>query len=244
MLVSKKIKEMYLILLEGYGPQGWWPLMSKAGARNFDSRGYHKGVYDHPKTRGQRFEVVAGAILTQNTTWKNVEKALTAMHSANIVSPEKILSSRDSILSRLIRPAGYYNQKAKKLKSVSNWFIENDLRVARSGNSEKEIRLARENLLKVNGVGPETADSILLYAYNKPIFVVDAYTKRIFRSFNLYDPEKVRKNEYSHLQGLVHDAFRNEKNKAKTFNEFHALIVERGKFEGIASKRIFKSRKC
>lgn len=243
MPVSKKIKEMYLILSEGYGPQGWWPIMSKAGAKGFDSRGYHKGIYDYPRTRSQRFEVVAGSVLTQNTSWKNVEKALGVMHSEGLVSPEKILGSKDSVLAGKIRAAGYYNQKAKKLKGASKWFLDNDSRISGSGDSENEIKTAREALLKVNGVGPETADSILLYAYRKPIFVVDAYTRRIFQSFNFYNPDAVGKNEYDHLQGLVHKAFRNERDKTKIFNEFHALIVERGKFEGMVRKRTPKPKK-
>ncbi len=238
MSISSRIREMRLILLEGYGPQGWWPILSKAGAKGFDSRGYHKGIYDYPKTREQRFEMVAGAILTQNTSWRNVEKALSALHSAGLLSAEKIISADEKTIAKKIVPAGYYNQKAKKLKNISRWFLEKDGKISKSGDSQKEIKKVRDELLKVNGVGPETADSILLYAYRKPIFVVDLYTKRLFHKFKFYDPKQLKKNsEYDHLQMIVHRAFRNEKDRVAVFNEFHALIVERGKFESIFGRK-------
>ncbi|MEM3543784.1 MAG: hypothetical protein QXF07_02065 [Candidatus Micrarchaeia archaeon] len=238
---SKKLKiiEIYNELLSNYGRQGWWPIKSLAGKNGFDKKGYHKGIFTYPKSREQRFEIVVGAILTQNTNWKNVEKALENLFSFNLTSPEAILSADEKELAEKIRPAGYFNQKAKRLKYISLWFIENDNELKKLNseliNSKKDavkILEARKNLLNVHGVGFETADSILLYAYNLPIFVVDTYTKRLFRKAGLLKAENMsHEKEYHIIQDMVHSTFSDLSNadKFKIFNEFHALIVEWGK---------------
>jgi len=184
------------LLYDHFGSQHWWPGESP-------------------------FEIMVGAILTQNTNWTNVEKAITNLKSKRCLTPKAINEIDPHRLATLIRPAGYYNLKSKRLKSFVRQFVDefggDHQRLAKLSTDE-----AREWLLNVNGIGPETADSILLYALDKPIFVVDAYTKRIFDRHGLV-PEEV---SYSELQDLFMD---NLEVDLKIFNEYHALIVQVGK---------------
>ena len=152
--------------------------------------------------------MIIGAILTQNTSWNNVEKAINNLKENDLIASDKILKVDTQKLANLIKPSGYYNQKAERLKIIAKFFKEN-----------KEV--TRENLLKVKGVGPETADSILLYAFNKPYFVIDTYTKRIFKRLGIAKTE-----DYNQLQELFH---KNLDNNSKLFNEYHALLVRLGK---------------
>ena len=177
------IKIIYNLLLKRFGKQNWWPIIS-----------------NNPK-----FEISIGAILTQNTSWNNVEKAVLALKEHNLLTKEALSKINIKKLSSLIKPAGYYNLKAKKLKEFVNFL-----------NSKKPI--TKENLLNIWGVGPETADSILCYAYTKPYFVVDAYTKRIFERLN------IKEKTYDEIQNLVHKNL-----SSKYFNEFHALLVRLAK---------------
>ena len=194
----EKIIKVYKALLKKYGPQGWWPINGK----------YHPGDYSFPKTENQRFEICVGAILTQNTSWKNVEKALVNLRKAKILQPSKIMSL--SILKKLINPSGYFNQKSEYVKNFTRFFL-----------SLKGIP-TRIQLLSVKGIGPETADSILLYAYNQPEFIVDAYTKRVLLSKDL-----IRKNaSYHEIKELFE---KNLPKDYKIFQEFHALLVEHAK---------------
>lgn len=256
---NEKIVQLYNSLLSEYGSQGWWPIKSMIGKKGFDERGYHKGNFSFPKTKNQRFEIVVGAILTQNTNWKNAEKALDNLISNGLLSPELIIDIDQRTLSEKIRSAGYFNQKAKKLKHISEWFIRNDDKLMKfshlmkslqrhSGKTEKSLEKRNEEdylkkiqeirleLLSVHGVGFETADSILLYAYNLPIFVVDTYTKRLFRKNNLVSDRNNKlkhEEEYHLIQKMVESAFSNlplEK-RVEVYNEFHALTVEWGKNE-------------
>ncbi len=196
--ISKEISEFYGFLLKKYGYQGWWPVNSK----------YHPKDYDIPKTESERFEICVGAILTQNTSWKNVEKALLLLKSHNLMSPESLAKSTEEAIGAAIRPSGYYRQKAKKLKIFSRFFI---------GLKKGKKVPTREELLSLWGIGKETADSILLYAYKKPYFVVDAYTKRIFG---------FESTDYDKIQSLFHKALRKD---YRLYNEYHALIVRHGK---------------
>jgi len=157
-------------LLATYGPQGWWPLRSRAGRPGFDAHGYHPGDYRQPRTAAGRFEVAVGAILTQNTAWRNVEPALDALLREGPLSPRAISGLPPDALTARIRPSGYYRQKASKIRELAR-FLE----------SRGAAPPGRADLLGVWGVGPETADSILLYAYHELQFVVDAYTRRLFR---------------------------------------------------------------
>ncbi|MFH1409448.1 MAG: endonuclease III domain-containing protein [Nanoarchaeota archaeon] len=201
-----KIFQLYRKLHEMYAPQGWWPLVSMAGKKGFDDRGYHHNNFSYPKTPQHRFEVILGAILTQNTNWKNVEKALDNLQKNNLLSRQSIETIPEEELAALIKHAGYFNQKAKKIKL----FLK------------MKPRPIREELLSVWGIGPETADSILLYAFRQPVFVIDAYTKRVLLSEGLCKENA----SYDELQQLFHE---NLPKDQALFNEFHALLVEHAK---------------
>ncbi|MCX6708446.1 MAG: endonuclease III domain-containing protein [Candidatus Woesearchaeota archaeon] len=187
-------------LLNAFGPQNWWPI---------------KGEYRQRKlSEADRLEVCIGAILTQNTSWKNVEQALDNLHKYDLMDLKKLASIDEKKLANLIRCSGYYRQKAKKLKIFAQCILE-------SGSLKDffEKKNLRDELLSVWGIGPETADSIMLYAAEKPIFVIDAYTKRIMSRFGVCKSDV----DYHVLQGYFHKKL--EKNH-KLFNEYHALFVE------------------
>jgi endonuclease-3 related protein len=195
-LKSEVLFNIYQRLLERYGPQHWWP-------------------GDGP------FEVMVGAILAQSSAWHNVEKAIANLKSASVMSPSALRRLPIDELARLIQPSGYYNTKALKLKALVNWLGE-----SYQDSSDKlfalDMNLLRQQLLKVYGIGPETADSILLYAANKPIFVIDAYTRRIISRLGL----AAEKDDYDVYQTLFMDALPRD---AELFNEYHALLVRAGK---------------
>jgi endonuclease-3 related protein len=167
------------------------------------------------------FEVCVGAILTQNTSWTNVEKAIANLKAKGLMDPLKLHALPPVELAQLIRPAGYFNIKTKRLKNFVKFLVdeyEGDLERMRDQRADT----LREKLLAVRGIGPETADSILLYALEKPVFVVDAYTKRIFTRHAVLSEEA----DYHEVQ----DHFtRHLPSDAATFNEMHALIVNVGK---------------
>ncbi len=193
---KRRIKRMY-DLLEGYfGDLGWWP--ARTG-----------------------FEVVVGAVLTQNTAWSNVEKAIEALRRGKLMEPRVISRLESARLAELIRPAGYYRVKAERLKEVSRFLMEE------CGGKlwklkKKDTDRLRARLLSVKGIGPETADSILVYALDKPVFVVDAYTKRIFSRHGLAG----EKAPYDEVRSLVEENFPAD---TRVLNQFHALLVETGK---------------
>ncbi len=203
------ILSIYQRLFKKYGPQGWWPLLDESSEKTLFCR-YHPKDYSIPKNNNQRFEIIVGSILTQNTSWLQVEKALINLKKANLLSPKAILNCNDSILKQAIRPAGYFNQKAERLKTIANWFL-----------NKKGIP-TREELLSIKGVGKETADSILLYAYKIPSFVVDAYTKRMLKNLNLIKSEE----KYDEIKELFE---KNLPRDYKLYQEYHALIVEHAK---------------
>jgi len=186
--MKKKLLTLYSQLLKHFGPQKWWPT----------------------KTKNRRFEIIIGAILTQNTAWRNVERAIDNLIAKNLLDPEKIAKTKKEILAKLIRSAGYYNQKAERLILAARFFTKT--------NSLP----TREQLLAIKGIGPETADSILLYAFNKPYFVIDAYTRRILSRFGL-----IKGNEnYTELQNFFHKYLPLDQ---ELFKEYHALLVELAK---------------
>lgn len=167
------------------------------------------------------FEVIVGAILTQNTAWVNVERALNNLRSAGLLTPSALLRIKTPRLAELVRPSGYFRQKAKKLKAFV-WFLQAEYggslkRMFRTPTSE-----LREQLLAVHGIGTETADAILLYAGNHPVFVVDAYTYRIFGRHGITGGEP----DYEKVRALFETALPRH---AELLNEFHALIVSTGK---------------
>ncbi len=216
------IENVFILLLQNYGPQGWWPLYSRRFTDGYDACGYRmasekkssKPFYGRISPN-ERFEIAVGAVLTQNTAWKNVERALANLESAGLLSGEAVREVSFPVLGEAVRPSGYYNEKAKKLKILAEFLIEE--RLLEGGNTP-----SREELLELWGIGKETADSILLYAYNVPVFVVDAYTKRMFKRLGvLYGNE-----EYDEIANIfVSSLGRN----APLFNEYHALIVRHGK---------------
>ena len=193
---KKNLETIYQKLLAKFGPQKWWPAETK-------------------------FEVIVGAILTQNTNWGNVEKALANLKKAGILNPDGLRQISTYKLARLIKPSGYFNIKAKRLKSFIHFFFkeyDGDL----SEMAKEPLEILRKKVLTVHGIGPETADSILLYACDHPIFVVDVYTKRIFSRHNLVASDA----DYHQIQKLFMKHFPVD---VQLFNEHHALIVRLGK---------------
>ena len=231
--MKQKLIYLYDRLLSFYGPQKWWPADSE-------------------------WEVVVGAILTQNTNWKNVEKAITNLknsklllgeggfinsstspipnlkNSINRTYPEKLLLSATDDIAELIRPSGYYNMKAHRLKNMAEWWLD-CISKKPHGYALNEINDLRDSLLQVNGVGPETADTIILYAFQLPVFVIDTYTKRI-ASMYINTSEKI---SYDDLQMIF---MQNLPHETELFNEFHALIVSLGKER--EWKRILQNELC
>lgn len=195
-LKSALLKDYYKSLFASFGPQGWWPGRT-------------------------RFEVIVGAILTQNTSWTNVEKAIRNLRKENLLSPERLHASDASTLASLIRPAGYFNIKAGRLRNFTS-FLFKDYGGSLDKLFRKDSKALREELLSINGVGPETADSIMLYAAGRPEFVIDAYTKRIFSRHGLTD----RDAGYEEIKSVFMD---NLPRDAALFNEYHALIVRTAK---------------
>lgn len=164
---------------------------------------------------------MVGAILTQNTNWKNVERAIENLKSRSLLEPDRLLALPEEELTELIRPAGYFNIKAKRLKNFLKVFCERWNCSVEEMKSEP-LEDLRKALLKIKGIGPETADSILLYALEKPVFVVDAYTKRILQRHGIIDARA----DYETVRGLFEEALPSD---TKLYNEYHALIVETGK---------------
>jgi endonuclease III related protein len=188
-----KLMEIYLTLLEGQGFQAWWP-----------------GETD--------FEVCLGAILTQNTAWTNVEKALNNIKSSSLMSPNKLLNAGRGRVTHLIRPSGYFNQKAVYLENFCKFIKRHPI----SELKKMDITEAKALLLGLKGIGKETADSILLYALGFPIFVVDAYTKRIFSRIGVCKEDI----SYDELQAIFHN---NLLTDVEFFKDYHAQIVMLGK---------------
>ncbi|MBW1975972.1 MAG: endonuclease III domain-containing protein [Deltaproteobacteria bacterium] len=184
------------VLFSAFGPQNWWPAESE-------------------------LEVIVGAILTQNTNWSNVEKAIAALKNSGLLSLPALFEADNKTICTAIRPAGYYNQKTKKLKAFADHIIHNwsgDLDAFLS----RPLPELRRELLSLYGIGPETADSIILYAAEKPIFVVDRYTYRLMTRHGLYSGHY----DYERLQSLFMNALKPD---VPLFQEYHALVVKLGK---------------
>ena len=195
-MMKETLLRIFDLLLEKYGPLGWWPA-------------------DSP------FEICVGAILTQNTNWLNVEKAIANLKQEKLLTPHGLRDLPLERLAAVIRPAGFFNVKSVRLKWFINWLYD-----SYGGSLERmfsaDWRELREEMLLVKGIGRETADSMLLYAGHKPTFVVDAYTVRLFSRLGL-----VRENGgYEEIRSLFMD---NLPGDAGLFNEYHALIVRHGK---------------
>jgi endonuclease III related protein len=211
---KKQIKSIYHKLYQLYGPQGWWPLINYGGVEPDKTglkEGYHPLNYDLPIKREQIYEVILGAVLTQNTTWIQANQALHNLYNLTKLIPENFLKLNDNLLKSAVRPAGFLNQKSIYLRAVTQFFISID------GETP-----SREDLLLVKGVGNETADSILLYAYKQPQFVVDSYTRRIMSYLKLVD-ENV---SYLELKMFFEE---NLPPDVPVYQEYHALLVEHAK---------------
>ncbi|MCX7029178.1 MAG: DNA repair protein [Spirochaetes bacterium] len=209
---GRVLRSLYAELFAAYGPQGWWPLPGRSGRRGFDERGYHPGNVAPPRDRAGRFEVALGAVLTQNTAWTNAERALRALLAAGVRSPADVAARGTRAIARLVRTSGSFRVKARKLEYLASFFDAQGL--ARAPD--------RAALLAVWGVGPETADSILLYGFGEPVFVVDAYTRRLLARLGVIAGTE----PYGEVQELFCRAI--GRNSA-VFNEYHALIVRQAK---------------
>ena len=205
----QRLKHMYQRLFEHFGPQNWWPAESP-------------------------FEVAVGAVLTQNTSWTNVEKAIVNLKEAGVMEIGAMRALDAEELSGLIRPAGYYNLKEKRLRNLLDF-----LAAGFEGNPENLSRpgldAIRPMLLEVKGIGPETADSILLYAAGMPTFVIDAYTKRVLIRHGLAG----EKSGYEQMRSLFMDRLEHD---PQHFNEYHALLVQVAKYFCLKSK--FECKGC
>jgi len=194
--MTEKLALMYKKLYVCFGPQHWWPGETP-------------------------FEVAVGAILTQNTNWSNVEKAIANLKKDKVLNPRALHDMSHARLASLIRPAGYFNIKAKRLKNFIGLLI-NEYHGSMSRMKREDLRSIRKKLLFVNGIGPETADSIILYALEKPVFVIDAYTKRVLSRHNILAHDA----SYDTFQGLFHSKLKTD---VRLFNEYHALFVRLAK---------------
>ncbi len=190
----QRFYKVYERLIQRYGEQHWWPA-------------------DSP------FEVMVGAILTQNTNWTNVERALENLKARSSLDARQILEHEHEVLAGFLKPSGYFNVKAIRLTTFCRWYIE-------QGGFEKidreQTQQIRESLLAIKGIGPETADDILLYAFKRPVFVIDAYTRRIFSRLGFVSDDL----SYEQLQQIFEQALETD---VAMFNEYHALIVRHGK---------------
>lgn len=192
--MKRRFQRVYDRLFAAHGPQHWWP-------------------GDSP------FEIMVGAVLTQNTAWTNVDKAIANLKQAGALTPEAIVAARPRRLATWLKPSGYFNVKAKRLHALCEWLLaQGGVACLARWPTER----LRDALLSVNGIGPETADDILLYAFDRPIFVIDAYTRRIFARLGLIAGDE----DYETLRALFE---RTVARDVPVYNEYHALIVNHGK---------------
>ncbi len=188
----EKISTAYNMLLGYYGDLNWWPADSD-------------------------YEMMVGAVLTQNTTWENAAKAIANLGEKLL--PEKIMEMETDELAELIKPSGYYNQKALKIKALTLWFQSYDFKIESA--MEIEAAVLRKELLNVNGIGKETADCILTYSLKKPYFVIDTYTRRFFKRFGFGVPA-----DYDEFRTMIESVLKKD---VDIYNRYHAMIVEHSK---------------
>ncbi len=193
-LPAAKLRKVYRQLFEAHGPQSWWPAVTQ-------------------------FEVMAGAVLTQNTAWTNVERAIANLQALDALSAEAVLALPLEDLTQALRPSGYFNVKARRLQAFCTFF---ERQGGTAALAELPTETLRQRLLEVKGVGPETADDILLYAFARPVFVIDAYTRRIFQRLGLIRGDEA----YEALRQGFEQALGPD---TALFNEYHALLVRHAK---------------
>lgn len=195
------LQKIYTILRNKYGPMNWWPAESD-------------------------FEVMIGAILTQNTAWINVEKAMDNLKARGLLTFKTVCEMDLDLLKQCIRPSGYYNQKALKIRNFIS-FVKREYNFSIDLMKKEDTYKMREKLLSISGIGEETADSILLYALKKPVFVIDTYTRRILERHNII--EGALKEKYKKLQMFIMTNIPPNDTGVELYNEYHALIVNTGK---------------
>lgn len=188
---------VYRKLYRQHGPQQWWPGETP-------------------------FEVMVGAVLTQNTAWSNVEKAIANLRAARRLDAAAILRTPPVRLAKLLTPSGYFNVKARRLRSLCAWYVEQG---GFDALRRRDTPGLRAELLALHGIGPETADDILLYAFERPVFVIDAYTRRLFKRLGLIAGD----GAYEVLRAGVERRLARSDDRIALFNEFHALIVAHAK---------------
>jgi endonuclease-3 related protein len=206
----QKVRKLNQSLFRIYGSQGWWPTTKKPG----EPPVYYPGREGRIVSNRDAFEIIIGSILTQNTSWSNAEKAIMNLSGTNMLEIKKVAKENPKILASAIIPARYYNQKSVRLKQIAeNILNEGGIKTLRSIPTEP----LRKLLLSWTGIGQETADSILCYAFSRDVFIVDAYTRRLFKKLNL--PSE----SYEEIQTLVHQSI---KASAAEYGDFHARIVK------------------
>ena len=208
------LNEIFKKLLDTYSYQGWWPITGHDGTnptKTGSTNGYHPGDYSFPRNSADEFEIIVGAVLTQNTSWPQVETSINNLKQKIDLTPDELLAFDEDEFKLAIKPSGYFNQKYNYLRNVSEFYISLGAKTP-----------SRNDLLDVKGIGPETCDSILLYAYGEKEFVVDAYTRRIFSHLGLIN----EKDSYNKIKKFFEDNF---KGNVNDFQEYHALIVEHAK---------------
>ena len=193
-VVNNPYQIIYLYLRDYYGHQSWWPAEDQ-------------------------FEIMIGAILTQNTAWTNVEKAITNLKQNNRCDAESLAAMEHQTLAKMIRSSGYYNQKAERLRLFAEWYLKQGGALALA---RRPLKMLRKELLALKGIGDETADDMLLYAFDQPSFVIDTYTRRIFSRMGLVK----EKGRYEELQQQFHDHLESD---TELFQQYHALIVSHAK---------------
>ena len=201
--MAEGLLAVYQRLHAAHGPQHWWPGETP-------------------------FEVMVGAVLTQNTAWTNVERAIDGLKGADALDAQRLLALPEADLAALIRPAGYFNVKARRLRNFCCWYVD---RGGYEGLAALDTAALRAGLLSVNGIGPETADDILLYAFERPVFVIDAYTRRLFGRLGVVDPDAGYEALRERFErGLARArGGRRSAGLVALFNEYHALIVAQAK---------------
>ncbi len=201
---SVNIVDVYRQLKKEFGPQGWWP-------------SHERTPFCDPY-----FEIAVGAILTQNTAWNNVASAIANLYDAKALTPKRLLAIHPRTLQTLVRPTGYFRQKTKKLRIFSHWLMKNYHGDITELNQSSMLD-TRCSLLAQWGIGPETADSILLYALGQPIFVIDEYTRRLCKTHGVIF------KTYDEYRQFFEEGLKKFQNKTELFREYHALIVAWGK---------------
>lgn len=196
---NKVIYQIFQTLYNFYGPQRWWPAETK-------------------------LEVIIGAILTQNTSWQNVERAILNLKNCGLIDINKLSNIHNSDLAKLIRPSGFFNIKTKRLKAIVK-FLKDNYSGKLSIAKKQTLKVLRQELLNVYGIGKETADSILLYGLDKPIFVVDKYTKRVLTRHRLIADN----SDYDKIQQLFMSNLPKNHQRIKIYKEYHALLVQLSK---------------